>query len=116
MPAGPVGADLELSREGGLGDLTVNGGSGQPGPGKNGFQADDTVWFSHGRAASCSLFLTASETRQDSRCRRARAFYKSQYCGVQAAENRMGQIPMPRPLTRSMPWATANSWPSRRPD
>jgi len=65
MPAGPVGADFELSRERALGDLAVDGGPGQPGPGKNGFQADDTVWLAHGRGASCSLLLTTSETRQD---------------------------------------------------
>ena len=65
MPAGPVGADFKLSRERALGDLAVDGRPGQPGPCKNGFQADDTVWFSHGRAASRSLFLTPSETRKD---------------------------------------------------
>jgi hypothetical protein len=65
MPAGPVGADFELGRERALGDLTVDGGPGQSRPDKNGFQANDTVWFSHGHAASCSLLLTASETRQD---------------------------------------------------
>ena len=53
MPAGPVGAYFELGRERALGNLAVDGGSGQPGPGKNGSQADDTVWFAHGRAASC---------------------------------------------------------------
>src|SRR6516165_10381749 len=95
MPAGPVGADFELSREGAFGDLAVDGGPGQPGPGKNGFQADDTVRFAHGRAASCWLFLTASETRQDKRCRRASAFYTSPYYGVQTAANRTGQIPRP---------------------
>src|SRR6516165_5131555 len=103
MPASPVGADLELSRERALGDLAVDGGPGQPGPREDGFQADDTVWFAHGRGASCLLFLTASETRQERRCRRARAFYTSPYYGVQTAENRMGQIPRPRPLPRSMP-------------
>lgn len=53
MPAGPVGADFELSRERALSDLAVDGGPGEPGPGEQGFQADDTVWFAHGRAASC---------------------------------------------------------------
>jgi hypothetical protein len=65
MPAASVGADFELSRERALGNLTVDGGTGQPGPGKNSFQADDTVWFSHGRAVSCSLLLAAPDTRQD---------------------------------------------------
>src|SRR5581483_11626537 len=65
MPAGAVGADFELSREGALGDLAVDGGPRQPGPGEDGFQADDTLWFAHGGAASCWLFLTASEIRQD---------------------------------------------------
>src|SRR5450631_2163808 len=64
MPAAPVDADLDLRRERALGDLAVDGGPGQPGPGKNGSQANDTVWFAHSRAASCWLFLTASETRQ----------------------------------------------------
>src|SRR5689334_20087206 len=53
MPAGPVGANFELGRERAVGDLAVDGRPGQPGPGENGFQADDTIWFSHGRAASC---------------------------------------------------------------
>ena len=65
MPAGSVGADFELGRERALGDLTVDGGPGQSRPDKNGFQANDSVWVSHGHAASCSLLLTASETRQD---------------------------------------------------
>jgi len=65
MPASPVGADFELSRERALGDLAVDGGPGQPGPGENGFQTDDTIWFSHGRAASCWPFLTAPETRRE---------------------------------------------------
>ena len=38
MPAGPVGADFELSRERALGDLAVDGGPGQPGPGEDGFK------------------------------------------------------------------------------
>jgi hypothetical protein len=65
MPAGPVGADFELSREGAFGDLAVDSGPGEPGPSEDGFQTYDTVWFAHGRAASCWLFLMASETRQD---------------------------------------------------
>src|SRR5664279_6635894 len=64
MPAAPVDADLDLRRERALGDLAVDGGPGQPGPGKDSFQTDDTVWFAHGRAASCWLFLTTAETRQ----------------------------------------------------
>lgn len=53
MPAGSVGADLELSREGAFGDLAVDGGAGQSGPGEDSFQADDTVWLAHGLAAFC---------------------------------------------------------------
>src|SRR5271165_1068879 len=67
MPAGPVGADLDLRRERALGNLAIDGGTGQPGPGKNGFQADNTLRFSHGRAASCWLFVTASETDRTDR-------------------------------------------------
>ena len=52
----------------------------EPGPGEDGFQADDTIWFAHGRAASCWLLLMASETRQDRGCRRARQFFAS--CAV----------------------------------
>ena len=65
MPAGPVGADSELSRERALADFAVDGGPGQPGPGEDGLQTDDTIWLSHGRAASGSLFVTVSETSQD---------------------------------------------------
>jgi hypothetical protein len=32
---------------------------------KMGREADYPIWVSHGHAASCSLLLTASETRQD---------------------------------------------------
>src|SRR5450755_1394752 len=64
VPPSPVGADFELGRERALGNLAVDGGSGQPGPGKDSFQTDDTVWFAHGRAASCWLFLTTAETRR----------------------------------------------------
>ena len=34
--------------------------------------------------------------------------------GAEKAVNRTGQIPIPRPLPRSMPWVKASSWPSRR--
>src|SRR5450631_2460840 len=64
VPPSPVGADFELCRERALGNLAVDGGSGQPGPGKDSFQTDDTVWFAHGPAASCWLFLMTAETRQ----------------------------------------------------
>ena len=74
MPAGPVEADLDLRWERALSDLAVDGLPGQPGPSKDGFQTDDTVWFAHGRAASCWLFLTAAEIRQGSVQRRARGF------------------------------------------
>src|SRR5450631_639994 len=67
MPPSPGGAEFELGRESALGNLAVDGGSGQPGPGKDGFEADDTVWLTHGCAASCWLFLTAAETRQGKR-------------------------------------------------
>jgi hypothetical protein len=116
MPASTVGADLELSRERPLGDLAVDGGPGQPGPGENGFQTDDTVWFSDGRAASCWLFLTAADPDRKVRCGRTREFFASSCCGVQTAENRMDQISRPRRLPRSMPREKARSRPSRRPD
>jgi hypothetical protein len=32
---------------------------------KMGHEADYPIWFAHGRAASCWLFLRASGTRQD---------------------------------------------------
>src|SRR3954464_3031070 len=65
MPAATVDADPDLRRERALGNLAIDGGAGQPGSGEDGFQTDDPVWFAHGRAASCWLFLMASETRQD---------------------------------------------------
>jgi hypothetical protein len=46
--ATPVDADLDLRRERALGDLAVDGGSRQPGPGKDSFQTDNTVGFAHG--------------------------------------------------------------------
>src|SRR5271154_230468 len=115
MPAGSVAADFELGRERAFGDLTVDGGPGQSRPDKNGFQANDTVWVSHGHAASCSLLLTASETRQDRALQARKGIYTSRYCGVQTAVNRTGQIPMPRPRPRSRPWAKASSRLSLRP-
>lgn len=116
VPAGPVGANFELRRECAVSDLTVDGGPGQPGPGKNGFQADDTVWFAHGRAAFCWLFLTAADPDRKVSCERTREFFASSCYGVEPVENRMDQIPMPRPLPRSMPCVKASSRPSRRPD
>lgn len=53
MPAGAVGADLELSGERALGNLAIDGGSGQPGPGQHGLEANDPVWLGHGNAGSC---------------------------------------------------------------
>ena len=46
LPARAVDTDPELNRERSLGDLAVDGGPGQPGPGKDGFQTDDPVWLS----------------------------------------------------------------------
>ena len=60
----PLTLILIWARERALGDLAVDGGPGQAGPGENGFQADDTVWCEHGCAASCRVFLTTAETRQ----------------------------------------------------
>ena len=62
MPAGAVDADLDLGRERTLGNLAVDGGPGQPGPGKHGSQADDTVFSNrrvevkHFRALSPGCF------------------------------------------------------------
>src|SRR5262249_12084184 len=103
MPAGAVSADPDLRRERSLRDLSVDGGAGQPRPRKNGLQTDDTILVAHGRAASCWLFLKASWRRQGSGCSRARELFASSCCGVALAENRMDQIPRPRPLPRSMP-------------
>jgi|SRR4051812_13749936 hypothetical protein len=116
MPPSRVEADLDLSRERALGDLAVDGGSGQPCPRKDSFQTDDAVWFAHGRDAPSWLFPTSPETRQAKQMRQTRAASCAARCGVEPAANRMGQIPRARPLPRSMPWAKANSSPSRRPD
>jgi hypothetical protein len=53
MPAAPVDADLDLSRECPLVDLAVDGRPGQPGSGNDGFESNDPIWFGHGKAASC---------------------------------------------------------------
>src|SRR5450631_2414021 len=100
MPASPVGADFELGRERALGDLAIDGGSGQPGPGKDSFQTDDTVGFAHSCAASCWLFLATAETDRAGIQGPARGSEPSPYCGEESAVNRMDQISMPRPLPR----------------
>lgn len=64
FPARAVHADLVPGRERTLGHLAVDGGLGQSGSGLDGLHSDDTVWFAHGRGASCWLFLIAAETRQ----------------------------------------------------
>jgi len=66
LPASAIGADLDLCGKGAFGDLAIDGGSGQPGAGENGLLTDDTVRLAHGCAASCWLFLTITETRQNS--------------------------------------------------
>jgi hypothetical protein len=58
-PASTVGADPELGGEGPLGNLAIDGGTGQAGAGKDGFQANDTLWCLHGGAASCWMRLRA---------------------------------------------------------
>src|SRR5271170_587534 len=63
-PARTIDADPHLGGERALGDLAVDGGTGQAGAGENGFHADDTVCYEHGCAASCWVFLTNAETRQ----------------------------------------------------
>ena len=118
MPASPVGADLVLRRERSFGNLAVDGGPRQAGPGKDGFQPDDTFWLAHGRAASCWLRLTASETRQKERSQAVNSLFGSSHSGAEPAVNRMVQISIPllRPRPRSMPWLKASSRLSRRPD
>lgn len=62
-PASAVDADPELGRERAVADLAVDGGSGQAGTGKDRFEPDDAVWFAHGGAASCWLFMIQTEQR-----------------------------------------------------
>ncbi len=76
-PASAIDADFDLGGERALGDLAVDGGPRQPSPCENGFQADDTIWFGHGRAASCRLFLTAPDPDRASIYGRAREFFAS---------------------------------------
>jgi len=58
-----------------LGDLAIDGGPGKPGSGQNGFQANDTIWLTHGCAASCRLFLNAVEIRQNEHHARAQEYF-----------------------------------------
>ena len=51
-PASAMDANPDLGRERALGDLAVDGGTGQPGSGKDGLEANDTVRLTHGRAGS----------------------------------------------------------------
>src|SRR5271166_4056588 len=71
-PAGAVDADPDLGRERTLGDLAIDSGPGQAGPGEDGVQADDTVWCGHGCAGSCQLSLTAPDTHRTSAYARKR--------------------------------------------
>src|SRR5690242_11550816 len=87
-PAGAVDADFELGRECALGDLTVDRGAGQTGPGQDGFEADDPVWLTHGNAASSWLLLTAADPDRARHDGCARAFFGSSQRGVRAAANR----------------------------
>jgi len=103
MPAAPVDADPDLRRECALGDLSVDGGPGQPSPGKNGSEADDTFWFAHSRVASCWLFLTASEPRQDKQVQAGKRVVRLVVAWRRDGGRWMDQIPMPRPLPMSMP-------------
>lgn len=76
----PAPLVLILSRAGErtLGDLAVYRRPGQPGPGQDGPYPDSAVWFAHGLAASCWLFLTPSESRQVNSCRWTRGSSTSQ--------------------------------------
>lgn len=90
MPACTGDTDLNLAWEGAFGDLAIDRGSGQTGPGKNGFQADDTIWFKHGRAAFCWLFLIAPDPERTDTYGRARGFPPTSYPGLETAANGMG--------------------------
>jgi hypothetical protein len=70
---------------------------------ENSFQTDDTVWFAHGHAASCWLFLTAAETRQDKQLQVGKRGVRLVIVWRRDGGRWMDQIPMPRPLPRSMP-------------
>ena len=61
---------------------------------------DDRRLFAHGRAASCRLFLTTSETRQDGRLRASKRVFAAPHRGVEPAENRMSLQSDPAPPTK----------------
>jgi hypothetical protein len=88
-PASSMDTDPDLGWKCALNDLAVDSGSGQPGSEKDGFEADDTVWFPHGCAGSCWLFLAAADPDRTNSDGRASAFFVSSYRGLQAAENRL---------------------------
>lgn len=89
MLARAVGADFDLRREGALGNLAVNGGPRQAGPGEDGSQADDTVWLAHGCLDFCWLCLTAPEPDRTRIYRCARGSCAPSQRGSPAAENRI---------------------------
>src|SRR4051812_8740512 len=81
-PAGAMDADPDLGRECALGDLAVDGGPGQPGPGEDGLEADDPIWLWHGFVGSGCLLLTAADPDRTGRDGWARAFFVSSQRGV----------------------------------
>src|SRR5205085_9608655 len=66
---------------------------------KMGHEADYPIWFAHGRAASCRLFMRAFETRQDSSCWRASALFSSPCCGDEPAVQGITKHPIPDTLS-----------------
>ena len=48
LPASAIDADLDLGGKRAFGDLAIDGGPRQAGAGKNGLQANDTIWLTHG--------------------------------------------------------------------
>lgn len=88
VPACTVDTDLYLAWKGAFGDLAIDRGPRQAGPEKDGFQADDPVWFRHGRTASSWLVLIAPDPETTGTCVRARGFSGSSCPSVETAANR----------------------------
>src|SRR3954447_12347859 len=65
---------------------------------KMGHEADYPIWFAHSRVASCWLFLTASEPRQDKQVQAGKRVVRLVVAWRRNGGRGMDQIPMSRPL------------------
>jgi hypothetical protein len=60
VPTSSMNADANLRRESAIGDLAIYSRAGQPGPGEDGFQADDAFGVGHGSSSIIAWSLHPS--------------------------------------------------------